>query len=897
MIKKFSYRQDLSTKLTLLYLLFIVPVVAATLLMANNTQKRLEEDVRASDLALARSIAQETNFTMKSALHTIQALGEFPEVLDGKTDSMETLFSTLMSVRPDINLIYRLNAQGTMIFHYPLGPGSTVGHDFSFREYFIQALETKFPLITKGRISPTTNQAVTTIVMPLWDNEQFLGIVATNIKLETLSQTLVRISQEYDPNEGFQVFIIDSSGQIIAHSNPDLLLRQTLDYPNLTKITEPLLYGRSDTTIAMDENGVEQLYSYVPISSSGWGVVVSRPTATSFATARAFYRGALIALFVFILIGIFFWAGLRKLVFNPLGILSTYSRSIGKEEITTEIQRDSLYALAQRSDQVGHLTRSLVNMEKAIAARFNELATLLQTSAAVVSTLDSETVLNRILEQVERLLKVEMSAIIALNEKQGTYYAQTSRGLSQEYVNKIELDPSDPHSVTLRALRTGEPIQISDTETNPSYTSQRHRARMEGFRSILVLPLKTQYAPPSALLVFRPDPHKFTIQEIDLLSNFANHAAMAIENAALYTRSDMQLQEQTRRLEALIQSLHDGLILESTDGRVVYANRRISALADMPTSEIIGNKINKVLNRILQKTINPKITQEKLQVDFDNQGEHGIEISLPFEGRTHWLRLNAFNVTDNRGISIGRGQLLHDITADRELDRMKSNLISTVSHELRTPLASIKGYATTLLADDVEWDLKSQHDFLSIISDEADRLSNLVNELLDLSRIEAGNLTVNRQICELSDLVAQAALRAEPNPGNRLHINLPKDLPPLEVDERRIKVVLRNLIENAAKYTDEDTPIHITAFSEENEIIIRVRDEGPGIPEEEKQRIFESFYRVENGLARTASGAGLGLAICQGFVHAHGGKLWLESSSQGACFVISLPRISNELSR
>ncbi|MEN8172926.1 MAG: ATP-binding protein, partial [Chloroflexota bacterium] len=487
------------------------------------------------------------------------------------------------------------------------------------------------------------------------------------------------------------------------------------------------------------------------------------------------------------------------------------------------------------------------------------------------------------------LLNVKMSAIIALDEKQGNYRAQTSRGLSKDYINKILIDPSDSQSITLRALRDNEPLQISDTETNPAYITRRKRARAEGFRSILVIPLKTLYAPPSALLVFRPDPHVFTDQEINLLSNFANHAAMAIENAVLYARSDMQLQEQTRRLEALIQSLSDGLILEDTGGHVIYANRRVGELADMPTSEIVGSKINKVIERILQKTSDPKNAKQKFQAILNNQDIYGPEISLPFEGRTHWLRLHAFNVNDNHGVPIGRGQLLHDITADRELDRMKSNLISTVSHELRTPLASIKGYATTLLAEDVEWDLDSQHEFLSIISDEADRLSNLVNELLDLSRIEAGNLTVKRQMCNLKDLIDKAAQHAEPAPGERLRVTLPSKLPAVEVDQRRIKVVLRNLIENATKYSGNETPIHISAAVEKNDIIVRVKDEGPGIPDQEQQRIFESFYRVENGLARTASGAGLGLAICQGFIHAHGGQLWLEPSVQGACFAFSLP--------
>jgi len=258
-------------------------------------------------------------------------------------------------------------------------------------------------------------------------------------------------------------------------------------------------------------------------------------------------------------------------------------------------------------------------------------------------------------------------------------------------------------------------------------------------------------------------------------------------------------------------------------------------------------------------------------------------------GRTQHLRLQVFDVTDNRNLPIGRGQIWHDITADRELDAMKTSLISTVSHELRTPLASIKGYATTLLAEDVQWDTQAQREFLQIISQETDRLSELVNDLLDLSRIEAGNLSVNRSQCSLAEVIERAAGRARPRPGARLQLDMPPSLPPVFADPRRIEVVLRNLIENAAKYSPPDTPITVNVELQDDRLLVKVADQGPGIPEEHRQRVFESFYRVESGRMRSVSGAGLGLAISQGFVRAHGGQIWLEPAARGTTIAFSLP--------
>jgi PAS domain S-box-containing protein len=507
----------------------------------------------------------------------------------------------------------------------------------------------------------------------------------------------------------------------------------------------------------------------------------------------------------------------------------------------------------------------------------------------VVSSLDPETVLNRILEQMGRLLSIKMYAVIALDKENGVFRIRASRGLSKRFTEQLAIQPTEPDSVTMRALHAKEPIQVSDTETDPSYIIRRQRARVEGYRAILAVPLNTQFAPPTALLVFHPTPHVFSQNEIQLLTSFANHAAMAIENAMLYERSDMRLREQTHRLEALVQSLHDGLILSDLRGTVIYANKRVGELADLSTKSLIGLHVDQILARIIARTSEKTSRKSDVQKILSKTGERSVEISQNQPDKTVHLRLEVFNVNEEEGNPIGRGIFFHDVTADRELDRMKSSLVSTVSHELRTPLAAIKGYVSTMLADDVEWDPAAQHEFLTIISDESDRLTNLVNNLLDLSRIEAGSLKLLREKCNVKEIIDRAAKQARLGAGNQLEVRLEAKLPKLSADPPRLESILRNLIENAVKYGGEATKITVEACRQDKDFLFRVIDDGPGIPESERQHVFESFYRVDDSLARLSSGAGLGLAICQGLVRAHGGKIWAEPRQVGACIVFTIP--------
>jgi hypothetical protein len=305
-----SIRRDFGLQLLTVYLLFVLPVAAAGLGFDAYSSARLRADVEAADLALARAIALETDSRVADAILAVRQLGSVPGVIAADPGRMERLFADVAASRPDINLTYRLGPDGIMLFHYPTGPGSTVGTDFSFRPYFVQARDLLEPVVSDGRISPTTNQPVATTVMPLVDEGgRFLGVIATNIALQSLSQTLAAIAEEQEPAEGFRVSIIDASGQVIADPDPARLLAPRGE--EIQETVARVLAGEEGAGVAEDSQGEAWLHAFAPIPSAGWGVIVERSAKAAFASASAFHIGLLAAIGVFLAGGLLFWLTLR----------------------------------------------------------------------------------------------------------------------------------------------------------------------------------------------------------------------------------------------------------------------------------------------------------------------------------------------------------------------------------------------------------------------------------------------------------------------------------------------------------------------------------------------------------------------------------------------------------
>nr|PZN55432.1 MAG: hypothetical protein DIU68_08420 [Chloroflexota bacterium] len=249
-------------------------------------------------------------------------------------------------------------------------------------------------------------------------------------------------------------------------------------------------------------------------------------------------------------------------------------------------------------------------------------------------------------------------------------------------------------------------------------------------------------------------------------------------------------------------------------------------------------------------------------------------------------------------LSVLNAQLFGDEQRARmqaeKADEMKLQFLGMVSHELRTPLASIKGFASTLLADDITLDAHLQRDFLEIIDQEADKLRDLIDQLLDLSRLEAGTLSIRPEPHAFREVLESAAAQLSAMcTEHRLILDVDRELPWVLVDRDRIAQVLVNLVSNATKHAPPATRITISAYPENAWLRIDVSDEGPGIPDEARDYIFEAFRQVETAHAK--KGAGLGLAICKGLVERHGGRIWIaDRRGPGATLSFTLPVVQTE---
>ena len=301
---------------------------------------------------------------------------------------------------------------------------------------------------------------------------------------------------------------------------------------------------------------------------------------------------------------------------------------------------------------------------------------------------------------------------------------------------------------------------------------------------------------------------------------------------------------------------------------------------------------------------------DKLSLSFPSKSPHTF-VGIPIRTKSKWLGelilvgagLHPVGETDKVllatiGYQLGGAienirlaEKAAEIKTLRELDRLRSELIANVSHELRTPLGLIKVFCTTLMAKDIAFDRITRLEFLNDIDQEADKLEKIVSNLLDLSRLQNNRLHLDKHALDLGELITSVV------EDMKVHLaqhSVVCDLAaePLSVlaDPHRLEQVLRNLITNAVKYSPNRGTITLQCRKEARQIIVMVNDEGIGIPNQDLERIFERFYRVDNEITRQASGVGLGLAVSRGIIEEHGGRIWAESVlGKGSSFYFTLP--------
>ena len=324
------------------------------------------------------------------------------------------------------------------------------------------------------------------------------------------------------------------------------------------------------------------------------------------------------------------------------------------------------------------------------------------------------------------------------------------------------------------------------------------------------------------------------------------------------------------------------------------ASSSISGLVDDGRKDI-GKK---VVTAFLQSDAFRSKAQSSISADVFYRNRHiGSLIMVSFrdtEAFSEADRRLLQTIADYIAIAIEKAQLAKEAGEARalhEADRLRSQFISSVSHELRTPLTLIKGYSTSLLRHDVSWDDETQREFLQIVDEKTDELRDLIDKLLQSAKLEAGALKLEKEPVLIPRLtkkvVEEIASRAK---KHKFTLKFAPSFPVVEADVRCMEQALRNLVENAVKYSPEGGRVAITGEVKDGKIVVTVSDEGIGIPPEHQDRVFERFYRVDSLLVRSTAGSGLGLSIVKGHVEAHGGEVWLESTvGKGSKFHFSLP--------
>ena len=503
----------------------------------------------------------------------------------------------------------------------------------------------------------------------------------------------------------------------------------------------------------------------------------------------------------------------------------------------------------------GALERSgLFEGERTSRALAQQLA---RTGAALATELDPAAVLDEVVRQAPELLGADACAIriVEGNELLVTAVAggdaDVALGVRSETAGWLSGE----------VAQSRKPVTVEDASSDAALLAS-DAVLAAGYTAFLGVPL---VGPESSLLgviaVYSRESRRWRREEVEALLALAANTSVALSNAELYQRVALEKE----RSSAILENIADGIVALDRDGDVVLWNRAAEQVTGVPATEALGRPPQQVLGGTLSEAPLLRISRG------------GGEI---------WLSVTEAVMRDPAGQVAGRIYAFRDISADRLVEEMKSEFVSTVSHELRGPLTSIYGFAETLLREDIPFGDEERRVFLGYISSESSRLTRIVDDLLNVARLDTGDLHFNLLPTDVRPLVTEVVTSAEENVEHDFVLELPTEPLAAEADADKLRQVLSHLVANAVKYSPDGGRVTVAARRKSDTVEFHVTDQGVGIPEVEHDRIFRKFYRADH----ERGGTGLGLFLAERLVNAMGGRIWVESSEgEGSRFAFELP--------
>lgn len=490
----------------------------------------------------------------------------------------------------------------------------------------------------------------------------------------------------------------------------------------------------------------------------------------------------------------------------------------------------------------------------------DELEALTRIGRSISASLDLDEVLTMVVDAAVELTGAEEGSLLLVDEKTGDLYMRAARNFQDDFVRTFRLPIND--TLAGQVVNSGSPVLIDQSAPQKIKTAYLVNA-------LIYVPLKVKDRILGVLGVDnRTNRMALTERHIVLMSALADYAAIAIQNADLYTRTELE----RSKLETILRRIEEGVIVLDPDDRVILINRIARQAFDLGEDQVSG----KVAHEVFQ---HPDLLGN-LRLE-DAAIPHQVEIPVA-DGRV-------FNAQFTPIPEVGLAITMQDITHLKELDRIKSEFVSAVSHDLRSPLTAILGYVELIeRAGPVN---EQQRDFIRRVHFNVNSITALINDLLDLGRIEAG-LDARREAVPMTAMINYAVESLQSriqDKGLQLALELDDDLPSVPGNPVHLQQVVSNLIGNAVKYTQNGGKIRVRAESQAEQIILQVSDNGPGIPPAEQPYVFDKFYRG-GAVSSDTPGTGLGLAIVKSVVENHAGRVWVDShAGDGTTFTVVLP--------
>ncbi len=554
----------------------------------------------------------------------------------------------------------------------------------------------------------------------------------------------------------------------------------------------------------------------------------------------------------------------------------------------------------------GHLSSEIIRVreEMSITQRNTELEALNNVNRAINQTLDLDDILYRIIDATTILLNVEAVSILLVDRRRKELVFKASTGLKAKEIKKVRVPFG--HGIAGWVAKEAKPLIVADVTKDERFFQVADRNTGFNTKSIAAVPLMSGGKVIGVLeAINRLGNDPFTEHHLNILSGIALQAGIAIKMARLYRYMGKQtneairlfgsLNEEKNRVETILASMSEGVLVCDKQGMPSMVNRR--GMAMLHEKCIVDGREEKSLNDIELNLLRNSIADRE---------EKFVKVKIP--GKSLSFQLRATPIITPQGAVLGGVGVMEDVTEIQRLNEMKTEFISHVSHELRTPLTSVTGAASILLRGKQGELNPNQSTLINMIKDETGHMTDLVNNLLDLSRLEHGIFALKFEPGRIVDLARQALSTIAPlimEKGIILDTaGLNHDLPEATMDKDGLRRVIINLLSNAVKFTPAGGIVSIGVSiappgsgAEADGMTLWIKDSGIGIPENELENVFEKFFRSRGARENGIQGTGLGLAISRQIVQTHGGRIWVQSIyGQGSTFYFTIPRINGTIS-